>query len=170
VRPIHCSRFRWECLTNRAVSRFPPPATSHVACGFPALRAPAHFASRLMGPIPPERLPRPMADTILGTPKRVPCTVEPFPAPPLPAQAWTLARSGQRTPHLRFYPVSARLPIHQDHQILGEPCLFDCRPPLLPDPCFRPFQPPVCLMEVQIPEPRRNHPAWRNSLLPRRLP
>jgi len=65
-------RFRWECLTNRTVSRFPAPATSHVACGFPALRAPAHFASRLMGPIPPERLPRPMADTILGTPKRVP--------------------------------------------------------------------------------------------------
>ena len=64
--------FPWECLTNRTVSRLPAPATSNRACGFPALRAPAHFASRLMGPIPPERLPRPMADTILGTPKRVP--------------------------------------------------------------------------------------------------
>jgi len=64
-------RFPWECLTNRTVSRFPAPATSHVAGGFPALRAPAHFASRLMGPIPPERLPRPMADTIRGTPQRV---------------------------------------------------------------------------------------------------
>src|SRR5262245_32784600 len=32
-------RFLWECLTNRTVNGFPAPATSHVACGFPALRA-----------------------------------------------------------------------------------------------------------------------------------
>jgi len=30
------------------MSPFPAPATSHAACGFPALRAPAHFASRVM--------------------------------------------------------------------------------------------------------------------------
>ncbi len=30
---------------------FPAPSTSHAACGFPALRAPICFASRLMGPI-----------------------------------------------------------------------------------------------------------------------
>jgi hypothetical protein len=40
-------RFRWECLTIRTVTWFPAPATSHVACGFPALRAPAHFTPRL---------------------------------------------------------------------------------------------------------------------------
>ena len=51
-------RFRWECLTNRTVNWFPAPATSHVACGFPALRAPAPFTSRFMGPITLERLPR----------------------------------------------------------------------------------------------------------------
>ena len=35
---------------------FPAPATSHVACGFPALRAPAHFTSRVMKPIGLEQL------------------------------------------------------------------------------------------------------------------
>ena len=65
-------RFRWECLTNRTVNWFPAPATSHVACGFPALRAPAHFASRVMQPIRLERLPRSMINTIRGTPRRVP--------------------------------------------------------------------------------------------------
>ena len=50
-------RFRWECLTIRTVNRIPAPATSHVACGFPALRAPAHFTPRFMRPIRPERLP-----------------------------------------------------------------------------------------------------------------
>jgi hypothetical protein len=65
-------RFRWECLTIRTVSWFPAPATSHVASGFPALRAPAHFTSRLMRPIRLERLPRSTVDTIRGTPRRVP--------------------------------------------------------------------------------------------------
>ena len=36
-------RFLWECLTSHTVSPFPAPASSHAACGFPALRAPAHF-------------------------------------------------------------------------------------------------------------------------------
>ena len=44
-------RFLWECLTSQTVGPFPAPATSHAACGFPALRAPAHFASRVMRPI-----------------------------------------------------------------------------------------------------------------------
>ena len=65
-------RFRWECLTIRTVNWFPAPATSHVASGFPALRAPAHFTSRVMGPIRLERLPRSTVDTIHGTPRRVP--------------------------------------------------------------------------------------------------
>src|SRR5262249_17854010 len=33
------------------LATFPAPATSHAACGFPALRAPICFAPRLMGPI-----------------------------------------------------------------------------------------------------------------------
>ena len=41
-------RFLWECLTSRTVSPFPAPATSHAACGFPALRAPAHYPRRVM--------------------------------------------------------------------------------------------------------------------------
>ena len=49
-------RFLWECLNSHSVSSFPAPATSHAACGFPALRAPAHFSSRVMRPIVPELL------------------------------------------------------------------------------------------------------------------
>jgi len=41
-------RFLWECLSIRAVNPFPVPASSHAACGFPALRVPVCFASRFM--------------------------------------------------------------------------------------------------------------------------
>jgi hypothetical protein len=44
-------RFLWECLTSRAVSWFPAPATSNPAGGFPALGFPAGFMPKLMGPI-----------------------------------------------------------------------------------------------------------------------
>jgi hypothetical protein len=40
--------FRWDCLTIRTVNWFPAPATSHVASGFPALRAPVQFALRFL--------------------------------------------------------------------------------------------------------------------------
>ena len=40
----------FDCAT------FPAPSTSHAACGFPALRAPIRFMSRLMGPIMPGQL------------------------------------------------------------------------------------------------------------------
>src|ERR1035438_4293788 len=33
-------RFLWECLNSQTVNPFPAPATSHPACGFPALGAP----------------------------------------------------------------------------------------------------------------------------------
>ena len=36
-----------------AVVPFPVPAASHAACGFPALRAPAPFTSRVMRPAQP---------------------------------------------------------------------------------------------------------------------
>ena len=42
-------RAGWPRHPDRAT--FPAPSTSHAACGFPALRAPICFASRLMGPI-----------------------------------------------------------------------------------------------------------------------
>ena len=64
-------RFRWECLTIRTVSGFPAPATSHVASGFPAVRAPAQFTSRVMRPIRPERLPSSTAHRKPDTPRRV---------------------------------------------------------------------------------------------------
>jgi len=52
-------------LSPAPMVTFPAPATSHAACGFPALRAPAHFASRVMGPIRLERLSA--AGSALGT-------------------------------------------------------------------------------------------------------
>ena len=57
-------------LGNR--SSFPAPATSHVAYRSPTLRAAEHFTSRVRGPLALVRLPRPMADTIRATPRRVP--------------------------------------------------------------------------------------------------
>ena len=44
-------RFLWECLNLQTMSLSPAPATSHVACGLPALRSPAHFTSRVIGPV-----------------------------------------------------------------------------------------------------------------------
>jgi hypothetical protein len=44
-------RFLWECLNSQTVNPFPAPATSHPACGFPALGAPVCLVSRVMGPM-----------------------------------------------------------------------------------------------------------------------
>src|SRR5262249_36551218 len=44
-------RFLWECLNSPAVNPSPTPASSNGAGGFPALRFPARFAPKLMGPI-----------------------------------------------------------------------------------------------------------------------
>ena len=49
-------RFLWECLSSQTVNPFPVPATSHPACGFPALGAPVCYVSRFLGPILPGRL------------------------------------------------------------------------------------------------------------------
>src|SRR5258708_6344017 len=43
--------FLGESLNSKTVNPFPPPATSHPACGFPALGAPVCLVSRVMGPI-----------------------------------------------------------------------------------------------------------------------
>ena len=54
-------RFLWECLISRTVSWFPAPATSNVACGFPALRSPVCFRSRLIRRLGQEQLSRVLA-------------------------------------------------------------------------------------------------------------
>ena len=54
VRELSLFRLRVSHHLGRAT--FPAPASSNAACGFPALRSPVCFASRLMGPILPERL------------------------------------------------------------------------------------------------------------------
>ena len=43
-------------LSPAAIITFPAPATSNVACGFPALRSPVCFGPWLMGPFRPSRL------------------------------------------------------------------------------------------------------------------
>jgi hypothetical protein len=50
-------RFHLRARLEASVIPFPAPATSHAACGFPALRAPALFTSRVMRPIEPKQLP-----------------------------------------------------------------------------------------------------------------
>ena len=49
--PLLARPFVCECPSISAVPRFQPPPRRNAACGFPALRAPICFASRLMGPI-----------------------------------------------------------------------------------------------------------------------
>jgi hypothetical protein len=48
-------------LTSGTVNRFPDPATSNVACGFPALRSPVGFTSRVICPVGQEQLSRVLA-------------------------------------------------------------------------------------------------------------
>ena len=56
-RRLGCIRgFPLRARVAVSVAPFPAPATSHAACGFPALRAPAHFATRFMRPIRSEPL------------------------------------------------------------------------------------------------------------------
>ena len=66
-----------------SVAPFPAPATSHAACGFPALRAPAHCAARFMGPIRLESLSR----TVLEPSPKFRCPLRPSTTPPLPSEA-----------------------------------------------------------------------------------
>src|SRR3981081_2295033 len=74
-------RLRVSHYLDRAT--FPAPATSNAACGFPALRSPICFMSRLMGPI------------LLGR-------LSALPTPSFPAEALSLL--GKRT----YRPSNAR--------------------------------------------------------------
>ncbi len=51
-----CSTAFAVALSPAAIITFPAPATSNVACGFPALRSPVCFGPWLMGPFRPSRL------------------------------------------------------------------------------------------------------------------
>jgi hypothetical protein len=54
--PVACPATFALGLSPAPMITFPAPATSHAACGFPALRAPAHFVSRVMRLIGPKPL------------------------------------------------------------------------------------------------------------------
>ena len=101
-RGLICSpRFLWECLTSHTVSPFPAPATSHAACGFPALRAPAHFPREGLCDLSSRGVFR----RIYEISNSVICEqsdsrVHPSPTPPLPAE--TLAQEAPRLLGLRL--------------------------------------------------------------------
>ena len=86
---------------------FPVPATSHAACGFAALRAPAPFTSPVMRRVP--------AFAVTHSPRLRSCSVlSGFISPPLPSVltqtscAVRLLRSAGVTPHHRYYEPSRR--------------------------------------------------------------
>src|SRR5215475_15610564 len=83
---------------------FPVPATSHAACGFPALRAPICFIPRLMGPIPLGQLSVSVASHSIAVvqPESV---VQPRPIPPLPAEALSFPSMRQMAPDLLLNPI-----------------------------------------------------------------
>jgi len=62
------SMTRW--VHNATVATFPAPAPSNAACGFPALRFPARFTSRVMGP----RLLGALSAPVVGAAPGSPCT------------------------------------------------------------------------------------------------
>jgi hypothetical protein len=85
-----------------AVISFPTPAESHATCGLSALRAPAHFGSRVMRLIGLARL-GPADATIV---KQTEYLVKPPTVPPLPAEAPTHPGFGQVTSNFCFDPVA----------------------------------------------------------------
>src|SRR5260370_309552 len=116
-------------------------------------------------------------------------SIQPRFAPPLPTEPVTLARARQMVPNLLFdhldlerrqslskspfdrrtEPALARMSVHQDHQVIGEPGVFHIRPPLNTSDRLRSLQHRVHLVEVHVTEQRRNHPALRNALPTRRV-
>jgi hypothetical protein len=66
--------FPFRARLGVSVTPFPAPATSHVACGFAALRAPAHFTSRVMRPIDWTRLSERAVNKTPDTDERVPAS------------------------------------------------------------------------------------------------
>src|SRR5712691_2966863 len=69
----------------------------------------------------------------------------------------------------RTKPALARMPVHQDHKIIGEPGVLDIRPSLSTSDLLRSLQHRVHLVEIHVTEQWRNHSALRNTLSARRL-
>jgi hypothetical protein len=95
------SPFRLRVSHHFDRATFPIPATSNAACGFPTLRSPACFTSRLWdlscwGDFQPPNLAA--AEQLQGF-------VQPLPTPPRPTEALSLPSPHQIAPDLLFHPV-----------------------------------------------------------------
>ena len=62
-----------------------------------------------------------------------------------------------------------RIGIHQDHEIIRKPGIFEVGVGTTTGDLFGPLQHPIHRGEIQITEERREHPALRNSLFARGL-
>src|SRR5271157_805536 len=97
------SLFRPRVSHHLDHATFPASAASNAACGFPALRSPVCFASRLMGPILPEPLSARVVQRVAVEEAQL--VVHPLPIPPLPIEAPTIPSALHMAPDLLFHPV-----------------------------------------------------------------
>src|SRR5262245_30686784 len=78
---------------------------------------------------------------------------------------------GQFFPESSVYgleePGMLRIGIHQDHEIIGKPGIFEVGIRSTAGDLFGPLQHPIHRREIQITEERREHTALRNALLAR---
>lgn len=93
----------WRAGRPRDHATFPAPSTSHAACGFPALRAPICFTSRLMGLSCWGRFRR-VASHLIAV-EQLQSVVQPRPTPPRPAEAFSFPSLRQMAPDLLFHPI-----------------------------------------------------------------
>ena len=91
-----------------AIVMFPVPATSIAAGGFPALRFPVCFMSRVIGPITLGALSAQIDDEPdIPLLEQLQSLVQPLPTPPVPAEAASIPEIALRDAvDLLLYPVS----------------------------------------------------------------
>jgi len=80
-------RFRLWVGSQFPIATFPALAASNGACGFPALRFPVRFVSRVMGPIMLGALSASVVGAAPVVLKQTQVRIQPLPTPPLPAEA-----------------------------------------------------------------------------------
>jgi len=68
--------------------------------------------------------------------------------------------------YLSKQPVTPRLAVHQDHEVVGEARVLDARPLALAGHLLRPLQHAVHLVEVNVTEQGGDHPTLGNALGP----